>query len=191
MSRQEAQTGSATSEYSTVPELAKTVRRNRKTVYGWIATGEIGEAAGPFVVQGRFLFHWSTFWAKQFKPREELSHAGSTLDSSAEVPLPDSGRRKCRQIKPTLTPPQQTRNCPERLDPYARRQENRGKLAEREGFEPSVPVTQYARLATRRRFANSVTSARLLKTVPTMARWLASATAFPPSLTESHWVREI
>jgi hypothetical protein len=71
MSRQEAQTGSATSEYSTVPELAKTVRRNRKTVYGWIATGEIGEAAGPFVVQGRFLFHWSTFWAKQFKPREE------------------------------------------------------------------------------------------------------------------------
>ena len=51
------------------------------------------------------------------------------------------------------------------------------KLAEREGFEPSVPVTQYARLATLRRFANSVTSARLLKTVPTMARWLSSATA--------------
>jgi hypothetical protein len=78
MSRQEAQTGSATSEYSTVPELAKTIRRNRKTVYGWIATGEIGEAAGPCVVQGRFL-------------------------CSAEVPLPDSGRRKCRQINPTPT----------------------------------------------------------------------------------------
>jgi len=50
-------------------------------------------------------------------------------------------------------------------------------MVEREGFEPSVPVTQYARLATPRRFANGVTSARLLKTVPTMARWLGSATA--------------
>src|SRR6266851_3345270 len=44
MSRQEAETGSPASEYLTVPELAKMVRRNRKTVYGWIATGEIGEA---------------------------------------------------------------------------------------------------------------------------------------------------
>jgi integrase len=62
------------------------------------------------------------------------------------------------------------------------------KLAEREGFEPSVPVTQYARLATPRRFANGVTSARLLKTVPTMARWLGSAKAIrlvSPSLIES------
>jgi hypothetical protein len=48
------------------------VRRNRKTVYGWIATGEIGEADGFFVVQGRFLIHWPTFRAKQFKPREKL-----------------------------------------------------------------------------------------------------------------------
>jgi hypothetical protein len=40
------------------------------------------------------------------------------------------------------------------------------KLAEIEGFEPSVPVTQYARLATPHRFANGVTPARLLKTVP-------------------------
>jgi hypothetical protein len=59
-------------------------------------------------------------------------------------------------------------------------------VAEREGFEPSVPVTQYARLATPRRVANGVTSARLLKTVPTMAGWLASSTAIPPSLAESH-----
>jgi hypothetical protein len=34
-----------------LPELAKMVRRNRKTVYGWIATGEIGEADGLFVLQ--------------------------------------------------------------------------------------------------------------------------------------------
>src|ERR1700722_17830970 len=60
------------------------------------------------------------------------------------------------------------------------------KLAEREGFEPSVPVTQYARLATPRRFANGVTSTRLLKTIPTMGRWLGSSTAIPPSLAESH-----
>ena len=72
MSRQEAETGSAASEYLTVPELAKMVRRNRKTVYGWIATGEIDEADGLFVVQGRFLIHWPTFRAKQFKPREKL-----------------------------------------------------------------------------------------------------------------------
>jgi hypothetical protein len=54
MSRQEAETDSPASEYLTVPELAKMVRRNRKTVYGWIATGEIGEADGLFIVQGRF-----------------------------------------------------------------------------------------------------------------------------------------
>jgi hypothetical protein len=59
-------------------------------------------------------------------------------------------------------------------------------LAEREGFEPSVPVTQYARFATPRRFANGFTSARLFKTISTTARWFGSATAIPPSLTESH-----
>jgi len=72
MSRQEAEAGSAASEYLTVPELAKMVRRNRKTVYGWIATGAIGETDGLFVVQGRLLIHWPTFRAKQFKPREKL-----------------------------------------------------------------------------------------------------------------------
>jgi hypothetical protein len=51
---------------------AALVRRNRKTVYGWIATGKIGEADGLFVVQGSFLTHWPTFRAKQFKPREKL-----------------------------------------------------------------------------------------------------------------------
>ena len=56
MSRQEGdgETGSASTEYLTVPELAKIVRRNRKTVYGWIATGEIDEADGLFTVQGLF-----------------------------------------------------------------------------------------------------------------------------------------
>ena len=73
MSRQEAEAGSAASEYLTVPELAKMVRRNRKMVYGWIATGEIGETDGLFVVQGRFLIHWPTFRAKQFKPRENFA----------------------------------------------------------------------------------------------------------------------
>src|SRR5579863_6426858 len=72
MSRQEGEAGSAASEYLTAPELAKMVRRNRKTVYGWIATGEIGEVDGLFVVQGRFLIHWPTFRAKQFNPREKL-----------------------------------------------------------------------------------------------------------------------
>ena len=37
-------------------------------------------------------------------------------------------------------------------------------LAEREGFEPSVPVTQYARLAIYFRPANTRTLARLLET---------------------------
>ena len=37
-------------------------------------------------------------------------------------------------------------------------------MAEREGFEPSVPVTQYARLAISRRSANTGTLARLLET---------------------------
>jgi integrase len=66
MSREDAESGSAANEYLTVPELAKMVRRNRKTVYGWISTGEIGESDGLFVVHGRFLIHWPTFRAKQF-----------------------------------------------------------------------------------------------------------------------------
>ena len=54
MSRHEGETGTSSSEYLTVPELAKMVRRNRKTVYGWIATGEIGEADGLF--QSKVVF---------------------------------------------------------------------------------------------------------------------------------------
>jgi len=83
MSRQETEDGTAASEYLTVPELAKMVRRNRKTVYGWIATGEIGEADGLFVVQGRFLIHWPTFRAKQFKPLEKIR--GQVPDFSEEA----------------------------------------------------------------------------------------------------------
>jgi hypothetical protein len=41
---------------------------------------------------------------------------------------------------------------------------NCSNLAEREGFEPSVPVTQYARLAIYFRPANTRTLARLLET---------------------------
>lgn len=47
-------------EFVTIPELARLVRRNRKTVYNWIADGEIGEADGLFVVLGRMLIHWPT-----------------------------------------------------------------------------------------------------------------------------------
>ena len=82
MGRQEAEARSAESEYRTVPELAKMVRRNRKTD-GWIATGEIGEVDGLFVVQGRFLIHWPTFRAKQFKPREKLR--GQVPEFSEEI----------------------------------------------------------------------------------------------------------
>jgi integrase len=83
MSRQEAETGSPASEYLTVAELAKMVRRNRKTVYGWISTGEIGEADGLFVVQGRFLIHWPTFRTRQFKPLQKLR--GQVPDFSEET----------------------------------------------------------------------------------------------------------
>jgi hypothetical protein len=95
MSRQEAETGSPASEYLTVPELAKMVRRNRKTVYGWIATGEIGEADGLFVVQGRFLIHWPTFRAKQFKPREKIR--GKIPDFSEEA---ENGVARNGQTRP-------------------------------------------------------------------------------------------
>ena len=95
MSRQEAETDSPASEYLTVPELAKMVRRNRKTVYGWIATGEIGEADGLFVVQGRFLIHWPTFRLKQFKPVEKLR--GQVPDFSEEA---ENGVARNGQTRP-------------------------------------------------------------------------------------------
>jgi len=72
MSRQGAEVEHAASDYLTVPELAKMVRRNRKTVYGWIAAREIGESDGLFVVHGRYLIHWPTFRTMQFKPRFKL-----------------------------------------------------------------------------------------------------------------------
>jgi helix-turn-helix protein len=96
MSRPEAETRSAASEYLTVPELAKMVRRNRKTVYGWISTGEIGEADGLFVVHGRFLIHWPTFRAKQFKPRQQLR--GQVPDLSEEA---EDGVARNGQTRPT------------------------------------------------------------------------------------------
>jgi hypothetical protein len=36
MSRQAAEVGLPESEYLTVPEIARILRRNRKTIYGWI-----------------------------------------------------------------------------------------------------------------------------------------------------------
>jgi hypothetical protein len=72
MSRQAAEVGPPESEYLTVPEIAKILRRNRKTVYGWIVAGGIGEVDGLFVVQGRYLIHWPTFRTRQFKPRTKL-----------------------------------------------------------------------------------------------------------------------
>jgi hypothetical protein len=95
MSREDAESGSAPNEYLTVPELAKIVRRNRKTAYGWIATGEIGESDGLFVVQGRFLIHWPTFRAKQFKPREKLR--GQVRDFSEEA---ENGMARNGQTRP-------------------------------------------------------------------------------------------
>ena len=53
MSRQAAEVGPPESEYLTVPKIAKILRRKRKTVYGWIESGGIGEVDGLFVVQGR------------------------------------------------------------------------------------------------------------------------------------------
>jgi hypothetical protein len=94
MSRPEAETGSAASEYLTVPELAKMVRRNRKTVYGWISTGEIGEADGLFVVHGRFLIHWPTFRAKQFKPRQQLRGQVPDLSEEAEDGVARNGQTR-------------------------------------------------------------------------------------------------
>jgi hypothetical protein len=94
MSRQEGDTGSVSSQYLTVPELAKMVRRNRKTVYGWIATGEIGEADGLFVVQGRFLIHWPTFRAKQFKTREKLRGQIPDFPEEAENGVARNGQTR-------------------------------------------------------------------------------------------------
>jgi hypothetical protein len=96
MNSQEDETGSAASGYLTVPELAKMVRRNRKTVYGWIATGGIGEADGLFVVHGRFLIHWPTFRTKQFKTREKLR--GQVPDFSEETENGLARNRQARSI---------------------------------------------------------------------------------------------
>jgi Helix-turn-helix domain len=94
MSREDAENRSAPNEYLTVPELAKMVRRNRKTVYGWIATGEIGEADGLFVVQGRFLIHGRTFRAKQFKPREKLRGQVPEFSEEAENGVARNGQTR-------------------------------------------------------------------------------------------------
>jgi hypothetical protein len=69
-------------------------------------------------------------------PRHGKTRRLAGIDNLSE-PVPFSG--SLRNAKPACPP-----------TPEAFRRENRDRrdsLAEREGFEPSVPVTQYARLA--------------------------------------------
>ena len=65
--------------------------------------------------------------------------------SRARRTWPDGERSGLPQINSTLTPAKPTAELPA-VGAQARRKDCK-KLAEREGFEPSVPVTQYARLA--------------------------------------------
>jgi hypothetical protein len=68
---------------------------------------------------------------------------------------------------PTLCPPNPKLALKRARKTMIQIAKNPINLAEREGIEPSVPVTQYARLATSRRSKNSVISARLSKTLTT------------------------
>jgi Helix-turn-helix domain len=94
MSRQAAEVGPPESEYLTVPETAKILRRNRKTVYGWIVAGGIREVDGLFVVQGRYLIHWPTFRSRQFKPRTKLR--GTQPEYSEESQRGMAGKGQAR-----------------------------------------------------------------------------------------------
>ena len=91
MSRQAAEVGLPESEYLTVPEIAKILRRNRKTVYGWIESGGIGEVDGLFVVQGRYLIHWPTFRSRQFKPRTKLRGTLPTYSEESQDGMAGKG----------------------------------------------------------------------------------------------------
>jgi hypothetical protein len=55
MSRQAAEVGPLDSEYLTVPEIAKILRRNRKTVYGWIESRGDWGSGRPFRRAGTLL----------------------------------------------------------------------------------------------------------------------------------------
>ena len=65
---------------------------------------------------------------------------------------------------PTLCPPGQKTEPKPAHKTMIQIGKNPIKLAEREGFEPSVPVTQYARLATPLRFETNGVPARLVQT---------------------------
>ena len=92
MSRQAAaEVGPPESEYLTVPEIAKILRRNRKTVYGWIVSGGIGEVDGLFVVHGRYLIHWPTFRTRQFKPRTKLRGTLPTYSEESQHGMAGKG----------------------------------------------------------------------------------------------------
>jgi hypothetical protein len=62
-------------------------------------------------------------------------------------PWPVWKRPTIRPINPTLTPPGLILGQERGLKTMAQIGENPMKLAEREGFEPSVPREEYARLA--------------------------------------------
>jgi hypothetical protein len=91
MSRLAAEVGPPESDYLTVPEIAKILRRNRKTVYGWIVSGGIGEVDGLFVVQGRYLIHWPTFRTRQFKPRTKLRGTLPTYSEESQNGMAGKG----------------------------------------------------------------------------------------------------
>ncbi len=97
MNGQETNGGAIDSEYLTIPELAKILKRNRKTVYGWIENDGIGEADGLFVVQGRYLIHWPTFRARQFKPRPRLRGQLSQYPEESQNGVAGNGSTRAPQ----------------------------------------------------------------------------------------------
>src|SRR5260370_42031971 len=94
MSRQAEEVGPPESEYLTVPEIAKILRRNGKTVYGWIESGGIGEVDGLFVVQGRYLIHWPTFRTRQFKPRVKLRGQLPEFSGESQNGMSGTGKKR-------------------------------------------------------------------------------------------------
>jgi hypothetical protein len=94
MSQEKTEGRISPDEYLTVPELARILKRNRKTVYGWIETGEINAEDGLFIVQGRYLIHWPTFRAKQFKPRERLRGQLPHYPEAAENGVAGNGQTR-------------------------------------------------------------------------------------------------
>jgi hypothetical protein len=62
------------------------------TCHNGIHRNSIGEADGLFVAQGRFLIHWPTLRARQFKPREKLRGQVPDFLEEAEMALLETDR---------------------------------------------------------------------------------------------------